>query len=71
MSFKEILREKCLNYPDGITNKPILWDDEDKVISALKEWLQFRCDNLHDLGDKRVVTALIDALEDCESEGKK
>jgi hypothetical protein len=29
---------------------------------AFKIWLQFRCDNLHAVEDKRVITALIEAL---------
>jgi hypothetical protein len=30
---------------------------------AFKDWLQFRRSNLHDLEDKRVVAALIEAIE--------
>ena len=38
----------------------------DDCMKAVEEWLQFRCDGLYDINDQRTVTALIEAIQNCE-----
>lgn len=32
------------------------------LLKLTKKWLQFRCDNLHDVEDQRIITELLEDL---------
>lgn len=39
-TLKQLLADACVNYPHGLTGKPIIWDDEHKIIGAFITWLE-------------------------------